>query len=128
MRDLGRGAGGGRLVGLFVNLLHLALPLYTIQIYDRVISSGSMDTLVALTLIVAILLGFQAVLDFLRHRIFTILGARVAARLGRPVFEAAVETTLRHGAGACDRGDARPRRPAQPSSPAARSRCRSTSR
>ena len=42
---------------------------------------------------------FQAVLDYLRHRIFVILAGRVAARLGRPVFEAAVETTLRHGAG-----------------------------
>ena len=100
MRDLWRGAGAAALVGFFVNLLHLGLPLYTIQIYDRVISSGSFDTLAALTLIVAILLGFQAVLDFLRSRIFTILGARMAARLGRPVFEAAVETTLRDGTGA----------------------------
>ncbi len=99
MRDLGAGAGAAALVGFFVNLLHLALPLYTIQIYDRVISSGSFDTLAALTLIVAILLFFQATLDFLRARIFTILGARMAARLGRPVFEAAVEATLRDGTG-----------------------------
>ena len=99
MRDLAKGAGAAAFVGLFVNLMHLALPIYTNQIYDRVISSGSMDTLMALTLIVAIVLAFQAVLDYLRHRIFVILGSRVAARLGRPVFEAAVETTLRHGAG-----------------------------
>lgn len=99
MRDLARGAGAAAFVGLFVNLMHLALPLYTNQIYDRVISSGSIDTLVALTLLVAIVLTFQAVLDYLRHRIFVILAGRVAARLGRPVFEAAVETTLRHGAG-----------------------------
>ncbi|MFT3972729.1 MAG: type I secretion system permease/ATPase [Amaricoccus sp.] len=100
MRDLSRGAGAAALVGFFVNLLHLSLPLYTIQIYDRVISSGSFDTLAALTLIVAILLGFQATLDFLRSRMFTVLGARMAARLGRPVFEAAVEATLRDGTGA----------------------------
>lgn len=99
MGDLGRGAAAAGFVGLFVNILHLALPLYTIQIYDRVISSGSYDTLVALSVLVMIVLMFQAALDFLRHRIFAILGARVAVRLGRPVFEAAVETTLRHGAG-----------------------------
>ncbi len=99
MRDLAKGAGAAAFVGLFVNLMHLALPIYTNQIYDRVISSGSMDTLMALTLIVALVLAFQAVLDYLRQRIFVILGSRVAARLGRPVFEAAVETTLRHGAG-----------------------------
>lgn len=100
LRDLARGAGAAAVVGFFVNLLHLSLPLYTIQIYDRVISSGSFDTLAALTLIVAILLGFQAVLDVLRARIFTVLGARLAARLGRPVLEAAVEATLRDGTGA----------------------------
>lgn len=99
LRDLGHGAAAAAAVGFFVNLLHLSLPLYTIQIYDRVISSGSFDTLAALTLIVAILLFFQATLDFLRARIFTILGARLAARLGRPVFEAAVEATLRDGTG-----------------------------
>ncbi len=58
------------------------------------------------------LLCFQATLDVLRHRIFTILGARMAAQLGRPVFEAAVETTLRDGVGAAagamrDLGDLR---------------------
>ncbi len=100
LRDLARGAGAAAIVGLFVNLLHLALPLYTIQVYDRVITSGSIDTLTALTVLVAVLLGFQAVLDFLRQRIFTLLAARVAGRLGQPVLEAAVETTLRHGSAA----------------------------
>lgn len=112
MHDLGKGAAAAAFIGLFANLLHLALPLYTIQIYDRVISSGNLDTLVALTVIVVILLGFQSVLDYLRHRIFTILGGRVAAQLGRPVFEAAVETTLRSGPSAAagamrDLGDLR---------------------
>ena len=64
------------------------------------ISSGSLDTLVALTMLVAVVLCFQAVLDFLRRQIFTILGAQVAAQLGRPVFEGAIESALRHGAGA----------------------------
>jgi ATP-binding cassette subfamily C protein len=100
VRDLARGAAAAAVVGLVVNVLHLALPLYTIQVYDRVISSGSVDTLVALTAIVAVLLAFQAVLDYLRQRIFAILAARLAGRLGPPVLEAAVETTLRHGAGA----------------------------
>ena len=112
MGDLGRGAAAAAVIGLFLNVLHLALPLYTIQIYDRVISSGNLDTLVALTLLVSALLGFQAVLDVLRARLFNILGARAAARLGQPVLEAAVETTLRQGVGSAagamrDLGDLR---------------------
>lgn len=98
MKDLRRGAIAAGFVGFFVNLLHLALPLYSIQIYDRVISSGSFETLFALTGLVAITLIFQAILDYLRGRIFSILGARFAGRLGTRVFEASVETTLRHGA------------------------------
>lgn len=97
MKDLRKGALAAGLVGFFVNLLHLAVPLYSIQVYDRVISSGSFDTLVALTALVAVILLFQSVLDYLRGRIFSILGSRLAGQLGSKTFEAAVETTLRHG-------------------------------
>ncbi len=97
MWDLVRGGIAAGAVGFFVNLLHLGMPLYTIQVYDRVLSSRSMETLTALLLLVALLLGFQLILDVLRQRIFAILGSRLTARLGKPVFEAAVETTLREG-------------------------------
>ncbi|MFO1106773.1 MAG: type I secretion system permease/ATPase [Amaricoccus sp.] len=98
-RDLLRGTAAASLIGLFANFLHLAMPLYTIQIYDRVIASGSYDTLVALSLLALTVLSFQGLLDYLRYRIFGILGAQVGGQLGRPVFEAAVEATLRDGAG-----------------------------
>jgi ATP-binding cassette subfamily C protein len=97
MRDLTRGAIAAGVVGLFVNILHLAVPLFSIQVYDRVINSGSHATLVALTGLVAVVLVFQGVLDYLRGRIFAILGARMMGRLGVGVYEASVETSLRHG-------------------------------
>ncbi len=96
--DLRRGAACASVIGVFINVLHLATPLYTIQIYDRVIASGSFDTLVALSGLALTVIGFQALLDYLRDRIYAVLGAQVAARLGRAAFEAAVETTLRDGA------------------------------
>lgn len=99
MQDLIRGGLAAGAVGFFVNLLHLGMPLYTIQVYDRVLSSRSMETLTALLLLVAVVLGFQLLLDVMRQRIFAILGGRLTARLGKPVFEAAVETTLRDGPG-----------------------------
>ncbi len=97
LRDVLRGAAAAGVIGLFLNILHLAMPLYTIQVYDRVLSSGSLETLGALAGLVAVVLIFQAVIDFLRSRIFSILGGRMMARLGNPVFESAVETTLRQG-------------------------------
>ncbi len=97
MRDVLRGGLAAGAVGFFVNVLHLGMPLYMIQVYDRVLSSRSMDTLLALLMLIGVVLGFQLVLDVLRHRIFAVLGGRFTARLGTPVFEAAVETTLRDG-------------------------------
>lgn len=99
MRDLVRGGLAAGAVGFFVNLLHLGMPLYTIQVYDRVLSSRSVETLTALLMLVATILVFQLVLDVLRQRIFAILGGRLTAQMGKPVFEAAVETTLRDGPG-----------------------------
>ncbi|MEP5805588.1 MAG: type I secretion system permease/ATPase [Roseobacter sp.] len=96
-RDLIRGGIAGGVLGVFINILHLALPLFTIQVYDRVLSSGSLETLGALVLLVLIILSFQIFLDTLRQRIFLILSGRVATRLGRPVLNAAVETSLRDG-------------------------------
>ncbi|MFT3689196.1 type I secretion system permease/ATPase [Paenirhodobacter sp.] len=97
MRDLALGAAAAAVIGIFVNILYLAMPIYHAQIYDRVISSGNYDTLIALSLIVVILLTFQAMLDFLRSRLFMILAGRIESRLGRSVFEAAVESALNHG-------------------------------
>jgi len=50
----------------FINALMLALPLYMLQIYTRVLPSQSMDTLIYLTLIVIIILAIFALLSSVR--------------------------------------------------------------
>src|SRR5688500_173326 len=54
------------LFSLGLNVLQLALPLYSMQVFDRVLASGSTATLIALTVIVGFLLASGAVLDALR--------------------------------------------------------------
>ena len=109
--DIARGATAAGVLGLFINLLHLSLPLFMIQVYDRVISSRSLETLAALVVLVSVLLLFQTALDYLRGQIFSVLGERFAAKLGGPVFEASIETSLRRGGVAAgsmrDLGDVR---------------------
>ena len=59
-------------VGLFsgvVNILMLAGPLYMLQIYDRVLASHSVPTLIALSVFLVGAYGFQAVLDLVRSRV-----------------------------------------------------------
>src|SRR6267154_2057086 len=52
-----------------VNILMLAGPLYLIQIYDRVLSSRNVPTLVALSVFLVIAYGFQGGLDVIRSRV-----------------------------------------------------------
>jgi PrtD family type I secretion system ABC transporter len=62
-----------------INILYLASPLYMLQVYDRVISSSSVITLVMLT--IALLLAFLALagLDVMRAKVL----ARASIRLDR---------------------------------------------
>ena len=46
-----------------VNLLMLAGPLYMLQVFDRVLASQSVPTLITLSILLAGAYGFQAFLD-----------------------------------------------------------------
>ena len=62
------------IVGIFsaiVNVLMLTGPMFMLQVYDRVLSSGSVATLQALFLIVVGLYAFMALYDFLRARLLS---------------------------------------------------------
>jgi len=76
------------LFSFFANLLMLTGPLYMLQVYDRVLGSRSVETLVALSLLVAFLYGTMGILDFARGRIMARIGARFQGALDRRVFEA----------------------------------------
>lgn len=70
---------------MFVNLLVLTAPLYMIQLYSRVLSSGSVQTLIVLTIGTAIALMFHFLIDTIRHRLANRLGTRLEANLGAAV-------------------------------------------
>ncbi len=66
---------------IFVNLLMLTGPLFMLQVYDRVLTSRSEATLVALIVIVAFLFLMMGLLDHFRARVLARAGARFQARL-----------------------------------------------
>ncbi len=76
---------------LFVNLLVLTAPLYMMQLYSRVLTSGSLPTLVALSIGALIALSFHFLFDAIRHRLANRLGTRVEASLGADVLSGLVE-------------------------------------
>ena len=74
----------------FVNTLMLTGPLYMMNVYDRVLGSRSLETLIALTVLVTFLYGTMGVLDLVRGRIMGRIGARFQARLDERVFSATI--------------------------------------
>lgn len=69
------------LFSAFVNLLTLTAPLYMLQVYDRVLPSGSTETLVALSLLAAFLFALMGVLDHARAGVMRRVGVRLQAAL-----------------------------------------------
>jgi PrtD family type I secretion system ABC transporter len=80
-----------------INLLTLALPLYTVQLYDRVLLSGSGATLTVITLAALAALLCSAVLEDVRTRLFVAIGARFDGRLAAILLDRQVETSVRSG-------------------------------
>ncbi len=77
----------------FVNLLMLTGPLYMLNVYDRVLSSRSFETLIALSALVGFLYGMMGTLDYVRGRIMARVGAQFQTQLDRPVFAAVMQAT-----------------------------------
>ncbi|MFA6699903.1 MAG: type I secretion system permease/ATPase [Thiomicrospira sp.] len=71
---------------LFINILMLVPPLYMLQLYDRVLTSRSEDTLLMLTLIVVILFITMGLLEFIRSRILIRIGNRMDMELNENLF------------------------------------------
>lgn len=67
---------------LFVNFLMLVPSFYMLQVYDRVIGSGSESTLVMLTLILILLLATMGALEWVRSRIMVRISTRLDTLLG----------------------------------------------
>ncbi len=79
---------------LVSNLLYMALPLYTYQVYGRVLTSQSLPTLISLTAITLFVFAISSVIDDVRARILINYGValdqRVSGRVFTSLFDAAV--------------------------------------
>jgi PrtD family type I secretion system ABC transporter len=64
-----------------VNMLALTGSFYMLQVYDRILTSHSVPTLVALSILAAILFLFQGALEVLRGQVLVRLASRMDRRL-----------------------------------------------
>lgn len=72
----------------FINLLMLVPPLYMLQLYDRVVTSRSLDTLTMLTLIVVVLFVTMGLLELVRSRLLVVISNQIDTKLSDRVFNA----------------------------------------
>lgn len=78
------------LFSLFATFLTLTGPIYMMQVYDRVLGSGSQETLVALSLLAVFLYIVLGLLDGARARISSRIAARFQTAAEARVFDAAL--------------------------------------
>lgn len=79
---------GAVLFSIAINILMLVSPLYMLQIYDRVMTSGSRDTLSFLTILAVGLLLIFAAADGGRRRIFSLIACKISDQLSDDIFRA----------------------------------------
>ena len=75
---------------LFINVLMLTAPLYTLQIFDRVIAARSGETLLYLSLIAGFALLTLAALEAVRARVMVGLSTWLDRCLGGSILEGSI--------------------------------------
>lgn len=82
-------------VSLFINLLALAVPVFVLQVYDRVVFFAGYSTLQALTIGVVFALAFDFILRQTRARVLQRVALRLDAQVGRQLFDKLIHLPLR---------------------------------
>jgi len=85
---------GIALFSFSTNLLMLTAPLYMLQVYDRVLTSRSQETLLVLFLLVTGLYAAQAVIDYNRGRLLARLGERLDGLFAEKMFAYDMKNTI----------------------------------
>ncbi len=83
-------------MSVFINILALAVPIFTLQVYDRVIFSAGYSTLQGLVIGVGFILLFDYTIRQSRSRIMQTVALRVDVELGRRLFRKVTSLPLSH--------------------------------
>ncbi len=90
--------GIGFFFSIFINLLQIAYLLYTRQLYDKVMISRSMETLLYLTVGVVVSYLVMGVLELIRSRLLVRVGVRFDQVVAEKVFTRMLEASVATGA------------------------------
>jgi len=94
--------GGIAIVSGFINLLYLTGPLFMLQVYDRVLASHSVPTLIALSVGGLFLYCVQGVLDYIRGLVVSRAGTDFHEHLSSRLFQVIAALPMTAARGAAD--------------------------
>lgn len=86
--------GATFVMSIFINLTMFMVPIYSLQIYDRVLSSRNTGTLLMLTLIAALFIALYGLLEYARRGVLVRAGVRFNDVLSAPLLNAAFRAKL----------------------------------
>ncbi|HZH51010.1 MAG TPA: type I secretion system permease/ATPase [Microvirga sp.] len=78
-----------------INILYLSGSIFMMEVYDRVLPSRSIPTLVGLSLVIVVLYLFQGLFDAVRSRILARIGAAIDEDLSQKVFQSQIGAPLK---------------------------------
>ena len=81
----------------FINLLILTSPIYMMQVYDRVLASGKIETLVLLTLIAGFAVLVLGLLEMVRNKVLARIGQWLERRLSPELIRASLRAAIYGG-------------------------------
>lgn len=85
------------LLSCVINVLMLTGPLYMLQVYDRVLASSSVPTLLVISTLMVLLYFFSGLLDILRGKILARIGQRLDMSLSAASYGLSSEVPLIYG-------------------------------
>ncbi|MBD1556203.1 ATP-binding cassette domain-containing protein [Vibrio sp. S9_S30] len=85
---------------VFANLLVLVLPIYSLQVFDRVLSSRSTDTLLFLALIAVFLLVVQVAMDYTRQQVLNNVSSIYDQSFGELLIQKSLNLSSKNAAAA----------------------------
>ena len=78
-----------------INMLMLTGSFFMLEVYDRVLPSRSIPTLLALAAIAVVLYAFLGILDVIRSRVLVRVGGHLNERLGPRVYDTIVRSPFK---------------------------------
>jgi PrtD family type I secretion system ABC transporter len=85
-------------LSVIINITLFTSPIYSLQVYDRVMASRNMGTLVFITAIVVVFLALYGILEYARNGILQRTARQFSHNISGPAFDLAVRAQLLRGA------------------------------